>query len=486
MTATQHNEAAGRQPGGWERETCVRTSQPHCTTSPAPAQTRVGKESILLPPRKRHKPPATGRWVLYCRRCGGEMPPQVPERAGEPGWGFGFCIRCGEYLVGDWEWQEGEPTPPPEPSPLPSEPAPRPSSPPAPRAAPTPQPRPGGNGHGLEAPAWLEEVPPWPEEAPQPNLPPIGKPVAGRLAEVNAAEIRAEALAGEDPLTYLPFLGQHGYIVRGWAHLVAGYPKAGKTELLTRLVGEWRSERIVYFTEEPRSVWKARLAELDGDWGHVNLVFALGVEPEIILERIARGGETVAVIDTVRNLLWLQDETDNSEVARVLNPFIATCRGGGKTLLLAHHVRKGGGEHGEGITGGHAFLGVVDVAIEVLRVEDPNKRRVRGWGRVIAVPELLYTQQPDKTFRALGSPQAVELEELKRRVQEVLNGDWQTRKEILAALDEPQPGLEQLRLALETLVGEGVAERDPAQPKPGATYRYRLAGVQPNLPPALL
>ena len=34
----------------------------------------------------------------------------------------------------------------------------------------------------------------------------------------------------------------------------------------------------------------------------------------------------------------------------------------GQTLVLLHHLRKGGGEHGEGITGGHAFLGIVDAA----------------------------------------------------------------------------------------------------------------------------
>lgn len=353
------------------------------------------------------------------------------------------------------------------------------------KQAPT-TPRPSNDGP--TAPDWLETAPPIWE---RPNLPPIGTSVVGevggRLEEALASEVRAKGLLeGETGLEFLPLLGQTGFIVKGWSHLIAGYPKAGKTELLTRLVGEWRDEKVLYFTEEPRSVWAARLAKLEGSWEHVTLVFALGAEPEDILERITGGQETVVVIDTVRNLLGLKDETDNSEVARALNPIIAACRAGGKTLLMAHHVRKGGGEYGEGITGGHAFLGVVDIALEVLRDNDENKRKVRGWGRVIAIPELLYTSQEDGSFVALGAPSQVELQEVKQRVLNTLNGEWQSRKDILAALDEPRPGLEQLRIALEALVAEGAVVRDPALSKPGATYRYRLAGAEPNLPQTLL
>jgi hypothetical protein len=61
----------------------------------------------------------------------------------------------------------------------------------------------------------------------------------------------------------------------------------------------------------------------------------------------------------------------------------------------------------------------------------------------------------------------------------VLDDTWQTRKEILAQLDEPKPSFEQMRLALSDM-GD-TAERKPAESKPGATYRYRRA--QPALPP---
>jgi len=105
----------------------------------------------------------------------------------------------------------------------------------------------------------------------------MGSKVGGPpLRGVKASEVRSAGVTGGGALEYLPFLAMDGYIVKGWSHLVAGYPKSGKTELAARLCHEWRDERILYFTEEPQSIWKARLAGLPEGWDHVTLVFALG------------------------------------------------------------------------------------------------------------------------------------------------------------------------------------------------------------------
>jgi len=162
--------------------------------------------------------------------------------------------------------------------------------------------------------------------------------------EVNLAHLQAEAKKGDTPpLTYLPVLGQERLIVKGWSHLLAGYPKAGKTELVVRMIAEWPEERILYITEEPESVWDARMRELPENYSHVTLYYGLGVKPAEILNRIKKGDETVVNIDTVRNLLGLRDETDNSEIARAMNPYIAVARDHNKTLVFLHHNRKGGG-----------------------------------------------------------------------------------------------------------------------------------------------
>ena len=308
------------------------------------------------------------------------------------------------------------------------------------------------------------------------------------VREINAAKLQEEAQEGPDDLPFLPLLGQDGFIVSGWSHILASSPKVGKTELVTSLCHEWGASgaTILYFTEEPESIWRARLRQRPPGWEHVTLVLALGMKPSEIRERIEAGRETVVVLDTVRNLLALRDETDNSEIALVLIPFIAAARQGDKTAVFLHHIRKGGGEHGEGITGGHAFLGVVDVALELRRDPQVQRRRhVRGWGRIIPVPELVYEMAEDDTFMALGEPGVVALEVVKERMDQALTEEWATTKELHEQLEAPQPSLEQARLALQSLAHEGRAERNPPiseGQQRGKTYRWRRGNLTSNGP----
>lgn len=199
----------------------------------------------------------------------------------------------------------------------------------------------------------------------------------GFTREVNAAELQAHGRErGTDALPYLPLLGQPGYLVQGWSTIIASYPKVGKTELVTSLLAEWSDHRILYCTEEPESIWEERLARREQDYSHVQVYFALGAEREELLTRMERGPEDIVVFDTVRNLFGLHDETNNSEVARALIPYISSARRYAQTPIFLHHDRKGGGEHGEGIAGAHAFLGVIDLALELRR--DPGSASAAG------------------------------------------------------------------------------------------------------------
>lgn len=293
-----------------------------------------------------------------------------------------------------------------------------------------------------------------------------------RLRAFTAEEL---ASAPDVHLDFLPFLGVDGYIPRGWVTLLAGYPKTGKTELAARLVLSWTGERVVYFSEESERIWALRLKKLGGA-KHVHIIPAIIYSPEDLLREMELSDGTVFVIDTIRNLTGIQDENDNSEIARALKPFIQTANEKQATLLLLHHIRKGGGEHGEAIAGGHGFLGLVDVALEIAR--DPNlpanRRKVRGWARLFDPMEGVY-ELSDGSMRFLGSATAVRLDELGRRVLQVLTPEWASLKELLATLDDPKPSSEQLRRALNTLLAEGKVERDPKTDRRGAVHRWRLA-----------
>src|SRR5205823_3612808 len=88
-------------------------------------------------------------------------------------------------------------------------------------------------------------------------------------------------------LPFLPLLSCDGYIVEGWSHVLAGYPRSGKTELLTRMVGEWLADgkSVLYVTEEPQSIWERRLADLPGDWSGLRVVFGLGADLKALFHR---------------------------------------------------------------------------------------------------------------------------------------------------------------------------------------------------------
>jgi hypothetical protein len=301
------------------------------------------------------------------------------------------------------------------------------------------------------------------------------------LFEMGGEELQASAAAGggtEPPS--LPFLAQKGYIIEGWSHVIAGYPRCGKTELLVRLCREWldAGKSVVYFSEESKKVWEHRLARLGGDWSRISVVFALSAALDRLFTRAFGGEENVVVIDTMRNLLQLVDETDNSRIAAVLNPWVAGARLHNKTLIMAHHMRKGGGDHGEGIAGGHALMGVFDIAL-TLRKEDraPTRRLVTAYARLLQPPELIYEQEADGSMRAKGDPAAVQLAEVVERVRGVLGEEWMKTAEVRVELGEPRPSQEQVRLVLLQLAQQGEIERDPpiAEEAKGRTIMWRRA-----------
>jgi hypothetical protein len=299
------------------------------------------------------------------------------------------------------------------------------------------------------------------------------------LLVMSGPELLAGAAQLHD-LPFLPLLSVDGYFVKGWSHLVSGYPRVGKTDLLLACCRQWlrMGERVLYMTEEPVTIWQHRLKMWSGDWTNLQVAFGLGADPALLRKLAREGAATLVVVDALRNLLRLKDEKDNSEIARVVNPWVADARETKKTLVLAHHQRKGGGEHGEGISGGHALMGAFDIPIEVLW--DPskgtNRRLVRTYPRLIEAKEGLYEKVADGEFEYVGDPQAVALVEVTDTARSLLTDLWQSTDEIWAGIDEPKPSKEQVRKALTDLARQKVALRDPsidAGPARGKTHRWK-------------
>lgn len=291
-------------------------------------------------------------------------------------------------------------------------------------------------------------------------------------------------------LPTLPLLGREGYVGKGTATLIAAYPKVGKTTLLAAILAEWASAEspVLVLTEESRLAWEIRLQGAPREvWSYVRFVGAMNAEPSDLLELFTAAPEPTIVVDTARAVFGFRDENDNSDVARKVSPWIAAARERGRTFVVLHHGNKAGGDHGRGISGGHALFGLFDAALEIERVPGvANRRLVRGYARLLTPQDFIYERdEVTGVLGALGDADNVKRDHVRARVEAVLTVEWATRKEIIAELDEPKPGGELVRQVLNDLVSDGEAERDPVEDKAGTTYKWRSLTAEshaPNLP----
>lgn len=342
-------------------------------------------------------------------------------------------------------------------------------------------------------PDWNVQDPGWEKEL----VPLPGSPAWERLQHENdlqlprdrgcsvgsAVLISATALLADPaalaPIPFLDLLGADGYFVKGWSHLLSGYPKSGKTELLVRVVRSWLRAglQVLWLTEEPWTMWATRLHTLGGSWPGLTLGFGLGCPREDLLDIATSEDADVVIVDTLRNLLGFEDENSNSEVVRVVVPWVAAMRDLGRTFIAVHHQRKGGGAGGEGIAGASALFGVFDVSLEIVRdPQAPNRRRLRTISRLIESPEAVYERASDGSFMLLGDPGKLRAEALAARITAALDGeDWLKTAKIVPLLGDPQPSAEAVRRVLLGLLGKGVVQRDPTDGQQGKTVRWRLA-----------
>lgn len=300
-----------------------------------------------------------------------------------------------------------------------------------------------------------------------------------RLSEVvvvSAAELRQRDYSSEK-MAQLPVLGTSGFFIEGCTHLIAAYPKVGKTELLTRIVLDW-GKSTLYITEESQQVFGCRVQKYPEsyDYEKIQVVQGAGIGSRVLAGLIDSREEQVVVIDTVRSCLAIEDENNNSEVTNAMTPLITAGQRHGKTLIFVHHMRKGAGEHGREVAGASAFLAVVDTYIELREHERMSKRRVlSGRGRIFEVPTMIYELQ-DSTLIGLGDPNSLSLEEVKKRLLTLLDTTFKTTAEVLEICPQPKPSRDTATKALNELAEERKVERDPpiAEGKAkGKTYRYR-------------
>ncbi len=255
---------------------------------------------------------------------------------------------------------------------------------------------------------------------------------------------------GNDDIEWIPVLGIDGLAGRGLFTLLSARPKAGKTVFLAHCAKAWLEMglRIAWLTEEPRAVWKKRGIELGLLNPNLVLGFQDGSEPEAWCARIEAQVPDIIIVDTARTFLGVHDENDSALVHTKLFPFMSLARNLNAVLWVVHHRRKADGDEGTDHAGSHAYVGECDMAIS-LREDTGRRRQLHIRSRMDESPnKLLIELSADNIYTVLGRPDAVVLEEVKRRAVAILTNDWQTTTQILEAFGLPRPSREQLRRAL--------------------------------------
>jgi len=307
-----------------------------------------------------------------------------------------------------------------------------------------------------------------------------------RLARTFTLQELKRAPAPEDSgENSLPFFGVSGIIRRGRTHLLAGKPRVGKTEALFRGgVLEWHEERILYLSEEGVADWRERLASFADDELPERCLVRLcaGESREKILTEIQEGGYSVVVLDTLRGVWRLTDELHPSHVITDVSPLIDLQRRRGFTLIVLHHERKAEGEaFSDRFAGTNALSGAFDMLLSLSQKGEGNLI-LSYEGRTSRGGSLLLQWQ-DGNLRYVGEAETVEWRVLLQRVEAVLARAQEplTTKQVREQIGEPKPSIRQIQRALQYLHENKQIQREPKQDKPGATYRWFLQNVQPNL-----
>jgi DnaB helicase-like protein/AAA domain-containing protein len=279
---------------------------------------------------------------------------------------------------------------------------------------------------------------------------------------VTAADLLASP---ESDQLWWPLWGQSGLIGPGIATLMSGHSKiAGKsTSVSIGLRDLSRSNpdvRILWLSEEPRSIWRKRF----GIWGAMpwKLLFADGTPWSVVLREIEREDAHIVVVDTLRSFAGIVDENDAAKVVAAVQPLVLITRRGNVGVIALHHLRKSEGEEGLAHAGNTALVALMDVALELRRDQHSSVRRiVHAVSRFDETPRALALELRDGNIVSLGPPEAVALEEVAERIWAILPAvpaEALKPAEIRARLDEPQPSAEQIGRALHLLEATNKAD----------------------------
>jgi hypothetical protein len=293
-----------------------------------------------------------------------------------------------------------------------------------------------------------------------------------------------------------------GYLAEGWLAMLAGKPKAGKSDwtcafieavaggAATFLGRAVNGGPVVYVSEEGagtlahklRPLANVRVMTRDAIWprpGWLELISGA-------VEEAVRVGAVLLVIDSLA--FWAgfrEGQQKDSSAVLVKMARLSEATHAGLAVLLVHHQRKAGGEEGDAVRDSNAFLGSVDVLIELERPDDANapdnQRLLVAIGRWPATTPVLQVERhpDDGAWYDVGEARSrtdVKHRSSLARLLGELPDEWATEPEIAEGATGSKEVLGSL---LRELYRDGLIVRTGAG-KRGAPYLYKKAPLSPS------
>jgi hypothetical protein len=317
-----------------------------------------------------------------------------------------------------------------------------------------------------------------------------GRPAAEIVAELRAsldtldthtatpgfAPTLAEAVKETRAIDWLPVLSvEVGLVARALFTLLSGLPKAGKSTLLTWLIGQWIALglRVLLLSEEPPDLLDDRCRELEIPRDRLRVEFTRGRTLADVTPALRTVKTDICIIDSFRGWQALGDENVPERALANVSPILDWARAGRVALIGTHFLRKSGGDEGMAHAGTTALVGLSDVAVELYRDRVPNRRRLRTVSRSSLTPADLLLELREGNYAVIGTASAVAKAEVEARILEVLarNDDPLTREELRELVEDPRPSDGQMSEALTRLWARGDVKHI-GKGKRGDPYRY--------------
>lgn len=321
---------------------------------------------------------------------------------------------------------------------------------------------------------------------PIPDSDSVLSPKGGVGNETNFCPVTAADILAQPPEP-IPWVWE-AYLGPGTLALLVAFMKVGKSTLaytlavavargtpfLTRATKKG-GVLILAIEEHPQDIRRRleRLGMQSGDpiYVHFGSLDASPKTFEAMADYIRQNEIALVIIDTLAFFWTVINENDNAEMVRRVRPLLNLARETNIAVLALHHERKSGGEDGRGIRGGSALFALVDQALLLDRRQGgaSTQRVLKAVGRYDETPRELILKFDDGGYRAIGSRDEAQKEDMKTTVRGALSDQ---PKDIETLVKETGLTGKAVRAALGALGAEVTREGKGVKGDPA---RYRLA-----------